>query len=150
MKGGVKNGYPNTLAPANAPRNVKNNNPGSLRISDSAWRGKIPVALNTDKAFEQFETMVLGARAHIKNLQTHYNRGAHTLTSLIHIWSPPTENDTDAYIQYVSKQTGIGKDAVLTLSPELLIDLCFAMSEIENARSPFITRQNYVDAFNIL
>ena len=41
-------------------RGYRNNNPLNLRISNNAWKGKIPASQNTDGAFEQFQTMAKG------------------------------------------------------------------------------------------
>jgi hypothetical protein len=155
MSGGSTVAYPNTSAPSNAPRNVKNNNPGSLRISINAWKGKRKKSDNTDGAFEQFSTMVDGCRAHIKNLQAYFKGGEDTVHSIIddgkgRDWSPAFENNPTAYIKFLCDYLKVKPDQHLPWSPDLIVDFCFAMSQIECGKSPFITRQNYVDAFNLI
>lgn len=146
MRGGAKSSYPNKSASASAPRGVKNNNPGNIRISANAWRGKL--ANNTDGSFEQFETMDLGARAHLKNLQAYFKCGLNTVELILNTWAPPSENHTKAYVEYVAKQIGVSPDAELKPTKELLVNIGFAMSKMENGLTKHITKLNYVNGFN--
>jgi hypothetical protein len=146
--------FPNKSATRLSPRGIRNNNPGNLIISKNRWRGKI--AYNTDGRFEKFETMLLGARAHLKNLQSYFKRGENTIRAIIDDgdgldWAPITDgNNSKAYIEYVSKAVNKSPDQVLTLSPELLVDIAFAMSQVENGSHRQLTKEIYADAFNIL
>ena len=60
-----------------AIRGLRNNNPGNIRMSDTTWQGKISKEFNTDtnKAFEQFESLEYGLRALMKNAYTWIQRG---------------------------------------------------------------------------
>jgi len=125
------------------PRGIRNNNPGNLRVSNSAWQGKIPLSENQDyscpsqaikKEFEQFETYVWGVRAMTKLLSNYINNGYDTISKIISRYAPSSENNTEAYIQAVSQRTGIGQNEILTSSYSDLRVLVIAMSEHENGR----------------
>ena len=123
------------LGQKSLPRGMRNNNPGNIRIGASPWKGKIPVARNTDGAFEQFEAYVWGIRAMILNLRSYFNAGTNTLRKIITKWAPSSDgNDTAAYIATVSAQTGLGPDAVLNFDQATLRKLVRAMAWVENGR----------------
>jgi hypothetical protein len=138
--------YPNPIP--NAPRGVKNNNPGNLRKSSSPWKGKI--IPSSDPDFEQFYRMEDGARASMKNIQTWFSRGKNTVRKLIATWAPPNENETENYVLFISRQMGVEPDQVITLTPDFLKELAFQISIMENGRTKYITRNVYEKAYAIL
>lgn len=92
------------------PRGIRNNNPLNIR-KGSNWQGeKRP---QTDTEFEQFESMQYGVRAGFKILRQYmsgYNgltERFNTIEKIVRRWAPPSENNTRAYIEQVSKLTGI-------------------------------------------
>jgi hypothetical protein len=92
------------------PRGIRNNNPLNIR-KGSNWQGeKRP---QTDAEFEQFESMQYGVRAGFKILKQYmsgYNgltERFNTIEKIVRRWAPPSENNTRAYIEQVSKLTGI-------------------------------------------
>ena len=92
------------------PRGIRNNNPLNIRKGNQ-WKGERKV--QTDKAFEEFETMAYGYRAAWKTLESYwkhfYRMGQpFNVTIIIHRWAPPTENDTQNYIRTVLRLTGLG------------------------------------------
>jgi hypothetical protein len=95
----------------NAPRSVRNNNPGNIRLTNIPWEGKV----GNDGEFEIFDTQENGGRALMRNLRTRVETLGDnaTMTNVITAWAPPNENDTPAYIEFVRQQTGIGPDQVL-------------------------------------
>lgn len=106
------------------PRGVRNNNPGNLRISNNAWKGKVPVAQNSDRTFEQF-VEYNGLPGHIWGLRAMYidlrgdvlKDGLDTLRKLITSYAPESDNNnTDAYIASVSRAIGKSADAILVAS----------------------------------
>lgn len=133
------------------PRGIRNNNPGNIRISTNAWKGKVPVAQNTDKAFEQFERYVYGIRAMIKNLLTYYGQGYNTLNKIIYRWAPPADNnDSATYVQFVQSRTGFSPDQVLNLkNPDTMRKLVIAMTEMENGR-PAVTAEQFNYSWNLV
>jgi hypothetical protein len=95
------------------PRGIRNNNPGNMRISINNWQGKI----GNDGAFEVFDTMANGLRANMINL---YSRAVSngtgpwdTVGQVISEWAPNNENDTQAYIAFVERETGYGRNQIL-------------------------------------
>lgn len=123
-------------------RGIRNNNPGNIEISTSAWKGKRAKADNTDGRFEQFDNTdgvganVWGLRALYKILATY--RTSYNLTTvrgIITRWAPPTENDTEAYIAAVAKAVGKSATAVLDMSdyPKLMA----AIVQHENGVQPY-------------
>lgn len=132
------------------PRGMRNNNPGNIRISSTAWRGKVPAAQNTDGAFEQFQTYAFGVRAMIKNLLTYGQRGLTTVRQIVSTWAPSTENDTNTYIRNVAAALGVSPDATLNLeNQKTMQDLVWAMTAIENGR-PAVTPEVFNYAWQIV
>ena len=68
------------------------------------------IAIPTDKAFEQFESLEYGLRALMRNAYTWIQRGKNTLEKLITVWAAPHENHTGNYIDYVARQMQIPKN----------------------------------------
>ncbi len=80
--------------------------------------------------------MTFGLRAALKLLRTYYQRhGCVTIRQIIRRWAPETENKTEAYIQTVSRMTGILPDT--TLPPmkgetqEVWLAIVLAMATVE-------------------
>ena len=96
-----------------ASRNIRNNNPGNIKIGSSNWDGTIEGA---DEEFVNFATPSMGIRAMVKTLYTYQDK--HNLSNvreLISRWAPYGENDTGAYIDFVSKRMGIDPDKSIDL-----------------------------------
>ena len=92
-------------------RGTRNNNPLNIRRSADRWEGTR--SEQTDPSFVQFETMAYGYRAAWKTLESYWNhfhrmRQPFNVTTIIHRWAPPTENDTQNYIRTVLRLTGLG------------------------------------------
>lgn len=92
------------------PRGIRNNNPLNIRKGNN-WLGeKSP---QTDKEFEQFESMTMGVRAGLKILRNYitgydgHRKPIDTIEGIITRWAPPSENNTRKYIDRVSALTGI-------------------------------------------
>jgi len=133
------------------PRGMRNNNPGNIRISANAWKGKVPAGQNTDGAFEQFSTYAYGIRAMIKNLLTYYSRGIRTLHDIIYTWAPPADgNDSATYVDFVAQRTGLPKKTALNLTDKATMQkLVLAMSEMENGRKA-VTPEQFAHAWSIV
>ena len=92
------------------PRGIRNNNPLNIRKGNN-WKGERPK--QTDKAFEEFETMEMGIRAGfkiLKNYITGYSgktKPYDTIEKVVRRWAPPTENATEKYIQFVADDAGL-------------------------------------------
>lgn len=113
-------------------RGLKNKNPGNIRISTQVFNGE--VVPSTDKLFKQFVSMAYGYRAIFKILQTYLASGHNTITKIINRWAPPSENQTSAYVDFVSKFTNIPADKIVSYSinPTEIVKIVKAISRVEN------------------
>lgn len=117
------------------PRGIRNNNPLNIR-KGSNWQGeKHP---QTDRDFEQFESMQYGVRAGFKILRKYmsgYNgltEKFNTIEKIIRRWAPPSENNTKAYIEKVSQLTGIPSTLKISFSQRsYLVAIVDAMIRVE-------------------
>ena len=95
------------------PRGIRNNNPLNIRRSKDQWQGLSDV--QNDPSFCQFKTLEWGWRAAFMLLtRTYYHTyRLYTIRAIVSRWAPPNENKTEAYIQAVSRLTGINPDEPL-------------------------------------
>ena len=95
------------------PRGIRNCNPLNIRRSKDQWKGMAEA--QTDRAFVQFKSLEWGWRAAFYLLtRTYYHKyRLYTIRGIVSKWAPPNENNTEAYIQNVSKLTGIDPDEPL-------------------------------------
>lgn len=117
------------------PRGIRNNNPLNIRKGNS-WQGERHP--QTDKAFEEFESMEYGLRAGFKILRnyiTGYNGKTpkfNTIEKIVKRWAPPTENATRKYIDFVAKECGISPlETVSFNNRRLMVQIVSAMCHIE-------------------
>ena len=99
-------------------RGIRNNNPLNIRRSKDQWKGLR--AQQTDASFAQFETMEYGWRAAFYLLtRTYYHKyRLYTIRSIVTKWAPAVENNTKAYIENVSRLTGMLPDESLGIPSE--------------------------------
>ena len=93
------------------PRGIRNHNPLNIRrTAKDQWKGL--AAQQNDRAFCQFKSLEYGWRAAFYLLtRTYYHKyRLYTIRGIISRWAPSSENDTSAYIQNVSRLTGIDPD----------------------------------------
>ena len=137
-----------------ASRGFENNNPGNLVITSASWKGKVPLHLNTDGHFEQFTQMYWGLRAMMIDIVGDIVKdGKNTLRKLIHEYAPAFENNTSAYINYVSNKTGLKPDEAIKLDKSLLAKIIRAKIEVENGKDPsdkYYTDKDFNKAFSEL
>lgn len=123
------------------PRGYRNNNPLNIRISSSAWEGKI--SPNTDGSFEQFESMGYGFRAAFVLLRNYIDSGYNTIEKIITRWAPENENHTASYIKNVSLHSGIPYYATLQKDDkDKLIKIVYQMAVVENGQEPLLSDIN--------
>lgn len=113
------------------PRGIRNNNPGNIRATSTAWRGE---RVGADPAFEVFATPEDGLRALARLLLTYWRRlGLRTVGAIVSRFAPPRENDTQAYIRHVAGAMGVRPDTPLALEdPAVLARLVKAIVRHEN------------------
>lgn len=112
--------------------------PGNIRHNATRYLGEIA---GTDKSFKTFSAMPWGYRAMFVALYTYQRRyGLNTITGLIRRWAPSNENDTEAYIAAVSRDSGIQPTTwINTQHRDTMIPIVAAMSRVENGVSADIS-----------
>ena len=111
------------------PRGLKNCNPGNIRLSNEKYVGEIK---GEDTAFKTFKNMAYGYRALLRDIRTKINRGVNTVEKIITIYAPPSENQTQAYINAVAQKVGVRPNESILPSEYNLIKIACAISTIEN------------------
>lgn len=116
-------------------RGIRNNNPGNIRHKD-AWDGMADI--QGDDSFVTFISPVWGIRAMIKVLLTYSRKyKLDTVRGIISRWAPPSENDTDEYIQFVCDRMDVCNiDRLNMTAPHILIGLAKAITIFENDPAP--------------
>ncbi|MDE2097530.1 MAG: structural protein [Patescibacteria group bacterium] len=119
----------------NETRGERNNNPGNLEKNNIHWKG---LALNEtgDTRFCVFETPEDGIRALARTV-LNYQRihQLDTIEDIINRWAPPTENQTEAYVNAVCGDVGIPADHRVDLEdPRTLARIVQAIIKHENGR----------------
>lgn len=107
-----------------ATRGIRNNNIGNIRVSKDQWEG----ATGDDGSFVTFDTPDSGVRALAKNLMSYGRQGYDSIEKIINRWAPPSENDTQSYINSVVAATGIPATQSIDLTnPDVLASLSEAI-----------------------
>ena len=129
-------------------RGFRNNNVGNIRISSTAWAGKIAISKNTDKAFEQFIEFRYGTLAMIILLRRYVTGGTNTLRKIIYKYAPPSENNSANYLAQISTWSGLKLDSVLKADKETLRKLVITMARLESGVG--FTNQDFEEAYTLL
>lgn len=96
-----------------ASRGIRNNNPGNIDRNTTKWQGMADDQ-SSDPRFVVFKTPQFGIRAMGIVLLTYEHKyGINTIRKAVNRWAPPTENNTDAYIEAVCKDAGVDADATV-------------------------------------
>lgn len=116
--------------PGNNALGLRNNNPGNLRSA--------PNTTGRNGGFVTFENPNEGLAALSRQLMLFGDRGKNTLNSIIPTYAPSSENNTQAYIDALAKQTGFNPAEPLDLhSPAVLEKLIPAIIKHENGAQPY-------------
>lgn len=116
---------------------IRNNNPLNIRKTTIKWQGKINSIYNTS-SYEAFESMPLGIRAALINMQTQIRRikqngGEGTVEELIKIWAPKEDNNNpNNYANIVASKGVPRKWKVDFNNKDMMCRLVWAMSGVEN------------------
>ena len=117
------------------PRGIRNKNPGNIKLGTN-WDGLADE--QSDPVFCVFKEAVWGIRALMRILLTYrFNHNRKNIDSIIKRWAPPSENDTDAYIVFVSKKMGIEPMEIIDNSIEAYLPLVKAIIQMENGMQPY-------------
>lgn len=118
-----------------AARGIRNNNPLNIE-KGQPWQGLRPE--QTDKRFCQFINLEYGFRAAFKILQTYFGKRppVSTVRAIITRWAPPSENDTEKYINFVCQRAQLAPDEQLRYTDKKkMCRLVWAMAEMECGQS---------------
>ena len=122
------------------PRGIRNNNPLNIRrTGKDQWKGLSKT--QSDRSFCQFETLEWGWRAAFYLLtRTYYHKyRLYTIRAIVSRWAPSCENDTRAYIENVSRLTGIDPDEPIGIPSEkparwMMVGVAMAIQENGTSR----------------
>jgi len=130
------------------PIGLRNNNPGNLRPSLIPWVGQT----GSNSGFCTFKDCSYGLRALAVDLSNKITSdGLDTITDIINKYAPPSENDTQAYINAVSDSTGWDPDQTIDFNSANLANLMQAIIEHENGpASSQITNADIVEGINMI
>ncbi|MBQ0057283.1 MAG: hypothetical protein KBT20_06465 [Bacteroidales bacterium] len=118
-----------------ASRGIRNDNPLNIRHGKSQWMGMRE--RQTDRQFVQFTARVYGYRAAFVLIRGYIAKGKDTIGTIIARWAPSSDgNNTQAYIGFVSRTTGI--DAGRTLRWEDRDDLVAVVRSMAQMESGII------------
>lgn len=113
-------------------RGLRNNNPLNIRRNRTKWKGL--AEKQHDSAFFCFSDIAWGYRAAFITLRNYRKRhGIKTLAGWISRWAPPVENDTAAYVRFVSEKCSLAPDSEPDVDNEKqMCSIVAAMSQMEN------------------
>lgn len=113
-------------------RGLRNNNPLNIRRNKTAWQGL--AAEQKDSAFFSFTAPCWGYRAAFITLMNYKKlHGLDSIATWVARWAPPIENDTTAYVRFVSRQSGLAPDEKIDChDKEVMCRIVSAMSQMEN------------------
>lgn len=88
----------------------KNNNPGNIRWNPK-FKGVVGKSAN---GFAIFSSKYAGLAAMENLLKNYIKKGFNTLEKILNRYAPSSDNNnTEKYIQFVSKRSGIARNAIL-------------------------------------
>ena len=114
------------------PRGLRNCNPGNIRKNRDKWQGLRDVQADPD--FFQFTETKWGYRALIRTLQNYRKKhNCISIADFIRRWAPPTENNTNGYIQRVCKDLQVPSTYIPDVQDkETMCAFAAAISYVEN------------------
>lgn len=119
---------------ANAPRGIRNNNPGNLNFVGQAGATRE----NGSGRFAAFGSAQEGLAALANQLDIYRRRGIDTVQAIISKWAPPSENNTGAYVDRVSRALGVSPtDRLNMLDPSVMSRMMDAIIRHENGMNPY-------------
>lgn len=140
-------------------RNYRNNNPGNLVFANQEGATLESPNAKGEQRFARFNTPEEGIRALANQVSSYYNgtsaaagyQKLQTVSSIISKWAPPNENNTNQYIDNVSKYLGVSPNEKIDVSnPEVMTQLVRAIATKEGG-NPAVNNEfikNALGAFN--
>ncbi|EBF6938626.1 transglycosylase [Salmonella enterica subsp. enterica] len=140
-------------------RNYRNNNLGTLVFANQEGATLESPNAKGEQRFARFNTPEEGIRALANQVSSYYNgtsaaagyQKLQTVSSIISKWAPPNENNTNQYIDNVSKYLGVSPNEKIDVSnPEVMTQLVRAIATKEGG-NPAVNNEfikNALGAFN--
>jgi hypothetical protein len=138
------------LGPQKASRGERNNNPGNIRSSD--WTKKQSGYTGADKdGFAIFDKPESGRKAQNQLLSNYGGQeekgkksprgySLNTVRGIVDKWAPTNENQTDGYIDFVSKKTGFDPDKPLDMKDATTVNKIASAMTIKELGSSSASR----------
>ena len=121
------------------------NNPLNIRYSSANnWKGQ----QGEQSGFCVFDTPENGIRAAMVNLKSYRKKGVITIGDIISRWAPPTENNTQNYIEFVCNKLGAAASYEVEQTAADYIALLQAMCIMEIGCQPY-TQSTWEKAANM-
>ncbi|HFV4904997.1 TPA: transglycosylase [Escherichia coli] len=140
-------------------RNYRNNNLGNLVFANQEGATLEAPNAKGEQRFARFNTPEEGIRALANQVSSYYNgtsaaagyQKLQTVSRIISKWAPPKENNTNQYIDNVSKYLGVSPNEKIDVSnPEVMTQLVRAIATKEGG-NPAVNNEfikNALGAFN--
>lgn len=128
---------------ANEPRGIRNNNPGNLNY---VGQNGATLEEHSTPRFARFNSAFEGFAALGKQIKAYYNgtskaagyQKLQSVEDIISRFAPASENNTQAYINKLSKMIGVGRgDSLNIQDPQVLATLMNGITQIENGKNPY-------------
>lgn len=128
---------------ANEPRGIRNNNPGNLNY---VGQNGATLEEHATPRFARFNSAFEGFAALGKQIKAYYNgtskaagyQKLQSVEKIISRFAPASENNTQAYINKLSKMLGVGRgDSLNIQDPQVLATLMNGITQIENGKNPY-------------
>ncbi|HFF8968204.1 lytic transglycosylase [Serratia marcescens] len=128
---------------ANEPRGIRNNNPGNLNY---VGQNGATLEDHATPRFARFNSAFEGFAALGKQIKAYYNgtskaagyQKLQSVEGIISRFAPASENNTQAYINKLSKMLGVGRgDSLNIQDPQVLATLMNGITQIENGKNPY-------------
>ena len=123
---------------------IAKNNIFNIRAGQN-WQGKTGVR----RVFVEFVNKEYAIRAWLILMRTYRRRGLTTLRQIVTTFAPPKENNTEAYIDFVCKQTKYNSNYEIKADSTYIL-LGIAMAAMETStKLRFHEIYNVMEKFNI-
>lgn len=140
-----------TQARPGASRAERNNNPGNIEYNaNNDWQGQLPNDPSKESRFARFDSAENGVRALAKLLSNYGKTGTNTVQDIVERFAPKKDgNDTQAYIDALTKRLGVAPGEKLDLSnSDTLSTLVKGISRHESG-SDFLSNQDVLSGINM-
>jgi hypothetical protein len=98
---------------ASSKNSTKYNNPFNIRATKYNYKGEI----TTTEKYEKFKSIPYGVAAWLRLIRDNYiDKGFVTIETILYRYAPPSENDTEKYIAFVSRRTAIPRDKQIKIT----------------------------------